>query len=227
MTFAPTIFQIGNSTGNFTEYMEKAPKMVAAKDSLQKLVFDTGFFNCWSPNCEYAPPSTYRELKTIVVIIRPEIRKDYTAYQSEFWGNYESVEKPIYGLADWLWENRCPNLQTIRIDWDTNTQVSWCYYDGDYDYDRYGRYSESSYDDEDEPLDPNIVMERFFAELNLDFCWITQHGINFVLPPCLIANSCYPGCCKMTPNPLEEGKARDEAAFDAILEEYKASRNYY
>jgi hypothetical protein len=29
----------------------------------------------------------------------------------------------------------------------------------------------------------------------------------------------------MIPNPLEEGKVRDEEAFDAILVEYQASRN--
>ncbi len=227
MAFAPTIFQIGSGNyASFTEYTERAPKLLAAKDSLQKLVFGTGFFDFWSLESTDLPATSYPELKTIVLIIKPEIRKDYTSYNTEFWGNYDSIEKPIYSLADWLWENRCPNLKTIRIEWDTTTLVSWHFYDGDYEYDRYGRYPQDDYDACDEPLDAKLMFERFFSELKLDFCWITQHGIDFVLPGCLIPNSCSPHCCRLLPNPLEEGKAHDEAAFDAILARYEKSRNY-
>ncbi len=228
MAFAPTIFQIGSGNyAGYTEYTERAPKLLAAKDSLQKLVLGPGFFDHWSLGCKNLPARNYPQLKTIILIIKPEIRKDYTTYNSKFWGNYESIEKPIYSLADWLWENYCPNLKTIRIEWDTTTMVSWHFYDGDYDYDRYGRHYESSYEDADEPLDTNILMERFFQDLNLDFCWITQHGIEFVLPQCLIPNSCAPHCCRIVPNPLDVMKVRDEAVFEAILARYEKSRNYY
>ena len=227
MAFAPTIFQICNGYyASFTEYTERATKLLAAKDSLQKLVLGPGFFDHWSLNSEDLPGATYSQLKTIVVFIMPEIRKDYTSYVPEFYGNYQSIEKPIYGLADWLWENNCPNLKTIRFEWCPTTIVSWRYYGGDYDYDRYGRYDEEDYDQCDEPLDANLVAERFFSFLKLDFCWITKHDIEFVLPSPLIQNSCSPRCCRVLPNPLEEGKIRDEAAFDAILAKYEKSRNY-
>ena len=226
-TFPPTIISIG--TGNFDSFMETATRMVAAKNSLVKIHFGENFHHQWHKDSQYLPSTCYPELTTIVLEIQPEIRKDYTVYNHRgargFYGEYESVESAINSLADWLWNNGCPKLHTIRIEWAEKVAVSYRYYSGETEYDSEGPYREHEHEWEYEPLHQNHVVEQFFSELNIDWTWITHHDIKFILPAPLAARSRVPDCCRIEVNPSDDLSVFDITQYNGILAKYDESRN--
>ncbi len=212
---------------DFETFMADAAKMIGAKDTLRYIVFHTKFFYQWYPKSEYLTPQYYPEVTEITVVIQPEIRKDYTNHDQSFWGHIDSIENAVYGLSDWLWDNRCPNLKRINVEWAKDACVGYKYYDGERDFDR--RFKEyfacTSYEWEYHPLNGNMIVERFMSDLSLDWTWITQHDIEFNLPASLLERSKVPSCCTKKRNPIDECLVEDEAAFNAILEAFNESRN--
>jgi len=222
--FPSTIISVG--TSDFDSFMANTEKMLRENKTLKKIHFGRSFPNQWYSDSKYLTPTDYPELTTIVLEIQPEIRKDYTTYREFFFANYESILDPIYRLADWLWVNGCPKLRTIRIEFTDTVEVIWTYYNGDEEFDReYGYFLEKDTDWQSEELDANLLVERFFSDLEVDLTWITHHDIQFILPSSLLSRSNAPCCCKLVQSPSDDLRVPDQDAFNAILAKYDASRN--